>query len=401
MSPRPKIALIDPIRTARALIGELERRRLDYVIVDSGLVGSAPSPPPAIEDVAARLRRERVTYVMGCVDPSLVYADRLSALMGLPSNGLRLSAARRDKRQMNDVVRRAGLRAPASFETDDCDALLRWVREVRLPVVLKPVASGGSDNVRRCDSPTEVAIAFDEILGRKNLMGVINRSVLAQEYVDGEEYAVDCVTFDGVHVLVDVFAYQKGTHNGRAFVYEKETYLRSEDPITARLRPFAYRVLDALEFRTGASHMEVKIDSKGELVFIEVGARMNGGDTYKQVQDCRADGKSQLELSVDAALGMSPPDPEHYPSIKGCVRVYVVSHEEGVLKELRGRDEIKKLRSYFDMHIAIAPGQRLTPTTDLTNPAGWIDLSNADARALENDERRLDEILGPAPLVLE
>jgi hypothetical protein len=407
LSTNPKIGLVDPVRTAQAFVPELERRNIPFVIVESGLVdglcdltGLIIPATPTIEMMAEQLRKLRITQILGCIDPSITYADRLCAQLGLPFNGLRLSEARRNKVLMNDAINKAHLRTPFQFETDKLEDLLAWLKQAGYPVVIKPVSSGGTDNVYFCDSNSQVIDCFHKIYGSRNLMGQINTSVLAQEYIDGIEYAIDCVSFNGIHTLIDVFQYQKGTYSGRAFVYEKERFLRAEDPTTQRLWAFAQQALDALEFRTGASHMEVKINSKDEIVFIEVGPRLSGDDTHKLVQVTRADGKSQMEYTIDAVLGESSPDPLYQTAQEG-VRVHIVSKSGGRLKGLRYDDKIKSLSSYTRMNLHVEIGGQVAITTDMTNGAGWIDLSNADAAMLQEDERQLDAILRDGILILE
>src|SRR4051812_25314341 len=119
----PKIGLVDPIRTSRALVHELRRRGVEHVVVESGLVGALPDDLGPVVRVdgpahamAAQLRKLGVTQVVGCVDPSILYADQLCALLGVPFSGLRSSEARRNKAKMNDAIRAAGLRAPWQFE---------------------------------------------------------------------------------------------------------------------------------------------------------------------------------------------------------------------------------------------------------------------------------------------
>lgn len=400
-----KIGLVDPIRTAKAFIPELERRGVDFVIIESGLAPPTQSAhevlrAPSIDTMAEQLRRLKVTHIIGCVDPSITYADSLCAQIGAPFNGLRLSEARRNKARMNEALRRAGLRVPAQFETSSRNELAAWLATVALPVVLKPVASGGTDNVHLCASADDVLRCFDLIMDRKNLMGGHNTSVLAQEYIDGTEYVIDCVSFDGQHIPIELFEYQKGTHNDRAFVYEKERYLRFEHPYSERLRAFALTALDALEFRVGASHMEVKINSKEEIVFIEVGARLHGADVFKMVRDTRADGRSQLDYALDAVLGCPPPAVA-YETARDGVRVYIISHEEGRVVGMRNFDQIERLPSYSRTELNVQVGAVVTKTTDLSNDIGFIDLANADPTTLQRDESRLDEILRAGVLVYE
>lgn len=401
------IALVDPIRTARALIAEVRSRGLEPVIVESGRVGTLPTEVASqpvrgdtLASVAAQLRLMGVNRVLGCVDPSVTYADALCQLLNIPGNTIELSEARREKGLMGEAVRRAGLRIPQTVQTDDRAALAVWLKQARFPLVVKPVASGGTDNVHLCMDAHAALRAFDQIYGKLNLLGGQNRAALIQEYIDGTEYVVDCVSFEGRHLTVDFFAYQKSTHNGRAFIYEKERFLRADDPICRKLEPFAHVILDILGFRTGASHMELKINSRGEVVFIEVGPRLNGGDIYKLVQDVRWDGKSQVSLSVDAALGLPAPDSAYAVRREG-VRVHIVIKGDGRLKEVKALPEIMALPSFTRMDLHVHPGQYIAPTRDLSDLAGWIDLTHPDERVLRRDEARLDAILARGILSFE
>lgn len=391
-----KIGLVDPVRTAKAFIPELRRREIDFVVIESGLMGTLEGEDvvraPSIDLVAEALRAGGVTHVVGCVDPSITYADRLSAELGLSFSGLRRSEARRNKAMMAAAVRAAGLRVPKQREIHSEAELRAHLAAFVLPVVVKPVASGGTDNVHLCSTLDEAVAAYGAIFEQRNLMGEINRSVLVQEYIDGIEYVVDSVSFGGVHVPIDFFEYQKGTHNGRAFVYEKERFLRFEDDRSTRLWPFAQRVLDALEFRVGAGHMELKIDSRGEIVFIEIGPRLNGGDIFKIVRDTRADGKSQLDFAIDAAIGAPPPSAS-YRSAREGVRVYVIAEREGRLVGFDHLEEIEALASYTRTQWFVELGTHISRTTDMSSDVGWIDLTSADPVSLAADERRLDQIL--------
>jgi L-amino acid ligase len=354
----------------------------------------------SVEVMAEKLRKLRVTHLIGCVEHSMLYAEQLCAQMGLPSNGLRLSEARRNKALMIETLRKAAIRVPIQFETDQLPDLLAWAQVNQYPVVLKPVSSGGTDNVYLCHSNTDIADNFHKVLGAKNFTGAINTSVLAQECVDGIEYIIDCVSLEGVHSSVAFFEYQKGTHNGRAFIYEKVRFLRSDNPVCQKLRGFAYRVLDELEVRDGPSHMEVKINSRGEVVFIEVGARLSGGESYRLVQEARADGKSQVQYVLDAIQGLPLPSAD-YETAKGVVRVCIISEVEGRLKSFRSLESIRALRSFSRLELSVEIGQMVSKTTDLNSLAGYIELVEADPSILAEDEKRLDEILSQGVLLLE
>jgi len=405
-----KIGLVDPIRTGRHFLAELDLRKLEYLVIESGIMAGVPEvagnsgrfiqAAPSIELMAEKLSRLGVTHLIGCFDQTTTYADQLCAQMGLPFNGLRLSEARRNKALMIETLRKADIRVPRQFETAQVKHLLAWVDANKYPVVLKPVDSGGTDNVYLCDSVADVDENFHKILHAKNLAGEINTSVLAQEYVDGVEYIVDCVSSAGVHSSIAFFEYQKGTRNGRAFIYEKVTFLKSDHPVSTRLREFAYRVLDKLDVRDGASHMEVKINSRDEIVFIEVGVRISGGDSNRLVQSARADGKSQIQYVLDAIQGLPLPS-DNYETAHDVVRVCVISEAEGRLKSFRNLESIQSLRSFAFLDLRVKPGQRVSKTISPDTLAGYVELVHTDPSILAEDQKRLDEILSQGVLVFE
>ncbi len=393
-----KFGLVDPIRTSISFFEELNARGIPFASIESGNVGTLDKAPGEvlratanIADMAEQVRRAGITHIVGCVDPSIVYADALCAQVGLPFNGLRKSAARRDKSLMGRMVAEAGLRIPLQLESDNIDTIQAWAHSNGFPVVVKPVESGGSDNVHLCADADAVASAFAAICGQRNLMGAMNSAALVQEYIDGDEYVVDFVSFAGKHVPIDCFRYQKGPHNGRAFIYEKEYYLPATDPIARRAFDFATQALDALDFRIGASHMELKINSRGEMIFIEVGPRLSGGDTHKLVRDLRTDGRSQVEYTVDAFLAAPPPSAD-FVSHAHAIRVYLIAEREGLLTALRHLDEIERLPSFRRISLHAEVGQTVKLTHDLSGDAGWIDLVNADPVALQRDEIELDRL---------
>jgi hypothetical protein len=70
---------------------------------------------------AARLRAEGVDFVIAAMESGVLLADALSAALGTPGNGMSRPAARRDKYEMVQAVRAAGLPAADSFASADAD----------------------------------------------------------------------------------------------------------------------------------------------------------------------------------------------------------------------------------------------------------------------------------------
>ena len=88
-----------------------------------------------------------------------------------------------------------------------------------MPLIIKPVESCGSDGVKLCKTMGEAEAHFNLLMTGQRKLGAQGAAVLCQEFLQGKEYVVDCVTRDGVHKTTFVWVYDKREANGGGFVY--------------------------------------------------------------------------------------------------------------------------------------------------------------------------------------
>jgi biotin carboxylase len=129
-----------------------------------------------------------------------------------------------------------------------------------------------------CNSRAEAEAAFSRILGKVDGLGDVNEEVLIQEFLFGREFAIDKVSRDGVHKICAVWEYEKRFTNGSPFVYYGRRLRDSKLPEIQASILYGNEVLDALEIRNGASHMEVIYNDLTGPCLVEVGARCHGGE---------------------------------------------------------------------------------------------------------------------------
>ncbi len=67
------------------------------------------------------------------------------------------------------------------------------------PIVVKPCTSGGTEGVRLCHTFKAVKLCAKEFLHKENLEDNINDTLLIQEYLNGEEYVVNVVSYRSQH----------------------------------------------------------------------------------------------------------------------------------------------------------------------------------------------------------
>jgi biotin carboxylase len=241
-----------------------------------------------VEGISAALRRSEYNLiaVLAGAETGVPLADELSSYLGLRTNGVDLSLARRNKYHMGETIRKAGVRAVKQLQASTWGEIAVFLKEWNpepFVVVVKPLESAGSEDVTLCRSVTDVQDAFGHIMGKVNGLGLLNEAVLVQEYLSGQEYVVDMVSRDGEHKAVALWQCDKRPVNGASFVlYGQKMLSLSEESeedggIFNELISYQKTVLDALGIKNGPSHAKIKW-CDDEPVLIEVGAHCHDKD---------------------------------------------------------------------------------------------------------------------------
>lgn len=349
-------------------------------------------PSEAVDEMA-RLLKElpwSVNAVMPGAETGVLLADQLAVRLNVRSNGLKLSFARRNKYDMGETVRAAGVRATRQHcgrTWEDIESFLSEWNPSPFVCVVKPIQSAGSDDVIKCTTVSEVKEAFNKINGAVNRLGMINEGVLVQEFLDGAEYVVDSVSRDGVHKITAIWEYDKRSVNGTNFVYFGMTLLPATGPLADALVAYSDQVLDALEICNGPGHMEVKMCADGPCL-VEVGSRCHGGEGSWRTVALDCVGYDQIGCTLDAYLNSKAFDqlPKRPTALKanGC-EVFLVTRQSGVVRSLPGKVLCANLASYRGAEWQAKPGSFSSVSIDCFTRSGAVQLVNVDAKQLKAD----------------
>lgn len=398
--PAGVVAIVDAYSTARYFAPLFHARGYDTLHVQS-----APRIPAVFTptfrpddffdnlahdgDLAETVRsveRHRPVVLLAGSDSGVALADELSQALGLRSNGTARSTARRNKFEMVETIKAAGVPGAEQIVARDRDAVLAWyARRGGGRVVVKPVDSAGNDGVFFCDGEQAVLDACDALLGTDSVLDLHNFAVVAQEYLVGTEYYVNTVSLDGVHHVCDVHSTSHLSANGIADLLAGSRLLpRRGDPQDA-LVDYTLAVLDVLGIRNGPAHTELKMTPKGPRL-IETAARICGADLPLLVD--AALGESQLAWTVDAYVD---PDrfrarcADEYAIDRHAVCVNMVSPRAGVLASYPRMPELEALESFERALTRVAPGSVISRTVgDFTYPM-LVHLLNESPDALLRD----------------
>jgi hypothetical protein len=344
-----------------------------------------------LEATAAAVASYDPAFVVVGSEPGVLLSDALSERLGLPSNGTELSRARRDKHEMANALRRAGLRAVKELKTGDVRAAIAWaVDHDDWPVVVKPLDSAGTDGVSLCETPDAIRRAFADVLGRPNALQGANEQLLVQEMLKGVQLFTDSISWDGVHHVSECWRDTKIRIQGN-LAYDFEELLDASGEQQDQVIPYVHQVLDALQIKYGPAHTEVMLTKDGP-VLVESGARLHGSIRDDVVDRCTP---SHVTVTVEAYL-----DPETvleraqrpYELAAASRCVMLISHQGGRVVSDAGLRAVESLPSFAGSISMAQPGDVITPTIDLFSCPGMIYLVDPDRDVLERDYDRLREL---------
>lgn len=326
-----------------------------------------------IQDLAAF----DVKVIIPGSEMAVLLADSLSQKLSLPTtNDPKLSMARRDKYEMQRALERAGIDSIPVFKTSRCETIFSWLKtqSIKYPIVLKPLASAGTDGVTICQNQENVEAAFYKLIGTVNALGEKNDELLIQPYLHGTEYVVNTVSREGTHYVTDVIRVNKMTINASP-VYDYAELLSpiEHEALYKALTDYVKKALDALGIKFGAGHSEVMLVNDSTPILIETAARPIGGIDLSAYTE--ALGYNHISIIADSYL-----NPDHFHKIlipenelplrKRLLCTFMISPINGLICNQPDLEPLKNL-PYFHS-VFIKTHGILEKTSTLINCPGFV-----------------------------
>jgi hypothetical protein len=261
-----------------------------------------------------------------------------------------------------------------------------WIESTGLSgcdLVIKPPKSASTDGVTLVPRGQGWEEIFSSALHGTNRLGIINDSLIVQQYIDGTEYVVDTFSHDGVHTVTDVCRYTKVRNGPHMAVYDTMEWVDPNLPLVSELISYTRGVLDAVGLRFGAAHVEIMSTADGP-VLIELGARPHGGG---QPRFClRATHDSQIERTVRYFDGQRD-IPAGYRLVEQVLIVFHIVPQTAHVADVDGLARIRALPNYYDSSHNFTPGDHIEATKDLFGSldVGFVVLSGPERAALWKD----------------
>ena len=225
-----------------------------------------------------------ISFSLESALPTLVY---VAQSMGLVSNSFECAKKLENKYSMRECFTANGIPNPL-YKIVRCKDEVDNVN-IPYPCIVKPVDSGGSQGVTKVNNFTELRKAFDKAMEYSRKGGVI-----IEQYIDGREFSVEYISHNGKHYHLQI---TDKTTSGEPYFVELAHHQPAQISMEManKIKCMVEKALTALSIENSASHTEIKLNSKGELYIIEIGARMGG--------DCITSDLVRLSTGYDMVKG--------------------------------------------------------------------------------------------------
>lgn len=312
MSARPLVLVVSPgDETYRGYCLEQVAAAYDVAL----LTGAEPSwEKPFIVDHAvvdlndtaallaggrALAERHDLAGVVTWDERHLVPTARLARALGLSSPSVEVMRACHNKATARTLFARHGVPSAASVKARTLPEAGLATMTLGFPAVIKPAAFVGSMGVIRVDGPEELPSAF-AFASAGESRSREDTGVLVEEYLDGSDVSVECVTHRGETTAVAVTR----KHLGPAPYFDETGHtVDATDPLLAQVAPAAAAAIKALGITDGVQHVELRlVDGRPRL--IAVNARI-GGDMIGHLV-LLATGIDLPKAAADLACGQAP-----------------------------------------------------------------------------------------------
>jgi len=225
----------------------------------------------AVREASAQLGG-RVDALLAILEPLQEPLAIVRERLGIRGMDVREAERFRDKSVMKEALRANGLPCARHCLATSTREALEFA-ESQLPLVAKPPAGAGAKDTFRVDELRELESWL------RRMPPSVERPLLLEEFIRGEEHSFDSVSLGGEHVFHSISRYAPTPLEVMEAPWLQWTVLLPRDvdgPEFDAIRQAGPASLDVLGMVTGMTHMEWFRRADGSIAISEVAARPPG-----------------------------------------------------------------------------------------------------------------------------
>ena len=324
---------------------------------------------------------EKIDGIISNSEPAMLNVAWLSQRLGLPGNSEESIETFLSKSKFRDLQKRAGVFVPAHYVVNSVDELIKNIRTMHYPVIIKPAASSGTRGTTRLD-------LFDEekIMQAFKICSEFSRNdlVAVEEYVKMDLLRVNDAD---IFVIDDEIIWDGWLWEDRS----KDTpmlpmALSEEDK--HKIMDTVERIIKISGVKLGEYNVETYFTESHEVFVIEINPRQAGNYIPQLIK--QHTGVDLTRLLVSTAVG----DMSYYNELKNYNRLnnyvtlqVVFPKGNGIYDGLFIHPEINKYVQWIDE--TVSKGDKVVKGINACDAVAFVDLQFED---YETQHRFTDEI---------
>ncbi|MBQ4361834.1 MAG: ATP-grasp domain-containing protein [Lachnospiraceae bacterium] len=345
------------------LIQQLKERGIETVLIDGS---DNPIARPFCDDfvrvqifdieaVKKVAIEKKVDFLITvCADQVLLVVAQVSEMLGLPCYiDYKTAQDVSDKLRMKQIFKDHGIPTSSYVRMDTLD--LDAIRDLKFPLVVKPVDAYSSRGVRKCEDIEELKKYWVEA-------SEISRSgdVIVEEFCPGTEISVDAFIVDGKAHILCVSNSEKVKDADRFVIFRGRYPVCASQAVLDEIEEIAQKITDA--FGLVNAPLLVQMINDGEHVSVlEFCARTGGNMKWLLIK--HSCGVDVITATIDITLGRKPDISFKETGNDYVVNDFIYCHE-GIYDHVEGFDELVKEGVINEYHVSRPVGWHLFGNTN-------------------------------------
>ena len=261
------------------------------------------------------------------------------------------------------------------------------IASIGYPMFAKPINGCGSLGIFKISNYRDL----DFFLAEKH-----NDIFIIQEFLKGNEYFVDMVSYKGIHYVSMVGRYDKELINNIPVYISAESVPFTSVEAKAAIN-YIRKILDCIGWENGLTHNELMLTDEGPRL-IEINPRQSGGHNYINKLALYSHGKDQFDIFISHVLEDEQPKNEAISKDSNKEEIsarFVLLNNltyERPMTEFNAKKVIN-LDSYKEHVLFFKTGERIPVTKSLADTIGQIMLVNKNRKQIENDTKTILNLL--------
>jgi biotin carboxylase len=301
--------------------------------------------------------------------------------LGLPGDNERAVVTTRDKFRMRQVLREHQLSA-VDYALCGTESDVRAFHE-RLggrALVLKPFDGGGSIGISYVERADQIADAW--AWTRNACKG----QILAEEFLEGQEYSVESISRSGRHEVVMVT--EKLTTNAPHFIeLGHQMPARLSPDVRRQVVDTVTRLLEVVGQQTAPAHTEIRVGAQGVKI-IESQTRIGGDQIWEMTE--LVSGVDLMSETLCELLSLPAPQ-RHSGAPAAAIRFFARENER--VESVEQVDEAARGEGVLRLSCSLKAGGKLGPLTWSESRQGYAMCRGETVeQAIANAERAIQTV---------